>query len=643
MYSHLKPKYTSDIKMIKSNKPLFYSAGLVFSLFLIICPTWAKTVAPPQDPTQSITYWKPQVISAQQDEAVALAHSVFKVLLRTWDTARVEPDLYVVNSSAGPWAASLADGNILLSRNAIDICIRYGKQHAEHLLAFILGHELAHQRAEDLWHQKFLRLAGSQAPEIQQQLLKDLKINPDTISQLEQREAQADHDGLLIMASVGYDPFHVVDQKDFFTTWVENLWGVSCVNQKLDSTITSACKKARSRALRTRTQLTTVAAQNSLFEIGMQNYVAANYEQARQYFNAFGKDYPSQAVFANIGLTYLQQAIDIEHQITKLDNRRVKFIYPIMLSPSPLAADSTTTVAHNKRGAVDILIAQLNEKKHRLIESAITQFEKAIRLQPNQRDSYILLATSYLVDDNTFMTRGILQGKYTPKFGKDSAAQMLLAITSQKEQQTDAALNQLGSALKDLTQHSHSVLSVDSLRYALTYNLAAIAKQQGDTRAAQQAWKIMATKAKQNGNAYMFQLAVSNVNQNALPETNKIPTTNSDTTLGSRYKTSKKTQKVSELWFDGDRYQVVRTEQGTRLVVDEKDYLIAASNVPTKTNGQNINIGDAADRPLVFFGLPSRRVHLTSGEYLAYDSLALAIHIVNGRIAGWFSYRNPKP
>ncbi len=626
-----------------SSKSLFCTAGLVLSLFITVYPAWAKTVTPPQDPGQSITYWKPQVISAQQDEAVALAHSVFKVLLRTWDTARVEPDLYVVNSSAGPWAASLADGNILLSRNAIDICIRYGKQHAEHLLAFILGHELAHQRAEDLWHQKFLRLAGSQAPEIQQQLLKDLKINPDTISQLEQREAQADHDGLLIMASVGYDPFHVVDQKDFFTTWVENLWDVSCASQKLDSTITSACRKARSRALRTRTQLTTVAAQNSLFEMGMQHYVAASYEQAREYFNAFGKDYPSQAVFANIGLTYLQEAIDIEHQITTLDSRRIRFIYPIMLSQSPLAANSTTTLAQNKRGAVDVFITQLKEKKHQYIESAITQFEKAIRLQPDQRDSYILLATSYLVDDNTFMTRGIMQGKYTPKFGKDAAAQMLLAITSYKENHPDAAINKLTSALNSVSQHPDSVLSADSLQYALTHNLANIEKQQGGARAAQQAWKKLAARAKQNGNSYLFQLAVANINQNALPKASKSPTTSSDTILGSKYKTSKKTQKVSELWFEGDRYQVVRTEQGTRLVIDEKDYLIAASNVPTKTNGKSINIGDTADRALVYFGLPSRRIHLTSGEYLAYDSLALAIHVVNHRIAGWFSYRNPKP
>ena len=241
------------------------------------------------------------------------------------------------------------------------------------------------------------------------------------------------------------------------------------------------------------------------------------------------------------------------------------------------------------------------------------------------------------------MSCGILQGKYTPKFGKDSAAQMLLAITSYKEKQTKQAINQLNSALTNITQQPHSVLSVDSLRYALTYNLAAIERQQGNVRAAKQAWKKMAAKAKQNGNAYIFQLAVSNINQNAIPEASKSPTTKSAFGLGNKYKSNSKTQNISEVWFDGDRYQVVRTEAGLRLVLDERDYLIAASNVPTRTNGKTISIGDAADRPLVYFGLPARRIHLTSGEYLAYDSLALAIHIVNGRVAGWFSYRSPKP
>ena len=130
--------------------------GLLF-LLTTLSPLQAKPLAPPDDPRQSITYWQKHSISAAEDSLVVMAQGVFKVLLRAWDNSRLEPNLYVVKSSAGPWAASLADGNILLSRAAIESCLKFGKHRAKHLLAFVLAHELAHQRADDLWHQRFFR------------------------------------------------------------------------------------------------------------------------------------------------------------------------------------------------------------------------------------------------------------------------------------------------------------------------------------------------------------------------------------------------------------------------------------------------------------------------------------------------------
>jgi tetratricopeptide (TPR) repeat protein len=611
---------------------------LLFLLVISAPETMAKSVVPPRDPTQSITYWKSQVIDPAQNADIAMAHSVFDVLLRSWDAARVEPNLYVVNSSSGPWAASLADGNILLSSSAIDVCLQYGKQYAEHLLAFILGHELAHQRAEDLWHQKFLRLAGSQAPEIQAQLLKDLKINPDSIAQLEQREAQADHDGLLIMASVGYNPFKVVDHKDFFTTWVENLWQVSCSDKQLDSSIVNACKKAQTRALRTRTQLTTVATQNTLFELGIQAYVAGNYTQAQHFFSAFGKDYPNRSVFANIGLTYLQQAIEIEDQIAELDTSRAKFIYPAILSSSPLTGAKTTMASNNKRGAIDVLIAQLNAKKHQLVETAIPQFEKAIRLQPQHRLSYILLASSYLVDDNLFMTRGILQGKYLPLFGEDAATHNLLAITSFKEKHVDDAVHQFQTALQITHSNKNHLMEPDTTRYIITSNLASALKQQGKMNEVKIAWNSLASYAKQQGNGYLFQMAVYHVNSNAInTSVNRNLATVSELSAGKNKASAM--HKVNELWLDGSKYLVMRNDNGDRKITDDENHVIATSNVtPLHEASKTIVVDDSADRPLKLFGMPSRRIQLTSGEYLAYDTMSLALHIVNNRVVDWFTY-----
>ncbi|MGD8886023.1 MAG: hypothetical protein PVF34_10390 [Gammaproteobacteria bacterium] len=610
----------------------------------------AESVSPPDDPRQSINYWKSQVIDEQQDDAVALAHSVFSVLLRSWDTARVEPNLYVVKSHTGPWAASLADGNILLSRSAIDVCLEYGKQHAEHLLAFILGHELAHQRAEDLWHQKFLRLAGSQAPEIQQQLLKDLNINPDTIAQLERREAQADHDGLLIMASVGYDPFRVVEQKDFFTTWVENLWDVSCVNQSRASAITDACKKARTRALRTKAQLAAVATQTTLFELGNRAYVAGHYEQARHYYNAFGKEFPSRAVFANLGLTYLQQAINIEHRIVDIANqsatasRRIKFQYPVMLAEAPLPETPPAMLVSNKRGASDVLVAQLTDRKRRLLQQAIDQFEKAIRLEPDHRDGYVLLATSYLVDDNTFMTRGILQGKYIPQFADDPTSDLLLAMTSYKENNVAEAIKLFRQALRKTEATLNPADAQNTLTYTMALNLTAVLEQQHKSQQAINAWKTLAKRANQSGNSYLFQLAVHEVNHNLPADYRNEKLANAIPLLGETYPLNRQSNTITELWLDGEKLYVVRTGQGRSLVVDERKRVISASNVTAPQHPiQKIAPGGNVDRPLKLFGLPSRRIQLHSGEYLAYDHLSLAIHIVNNRIAGWFFYEPGQP
>ena len=276
-----------------------------------------QALSVPQDPTQSITYWKSHVIDPETDSLVAQAQSIFTVLLRTWDGPRVEPSLYVVRSSGGPWAASLADGNILLSRSAIDACWGLGKEKAQHLLAFILGHELAHQKADDLWHQKFLRMAVRQTPEVQQLMMKGLHLSSDEIRDLEQREAQADQEGLVTMASVGFDPFAVVDDKDFFTAWVENIWSASCAGGSAgeasqtgqNKDLEAACNRARTRAMRAKAQLTNVAAQSTLFDLGMQSYIAGRYQTARRYFFSYGKDYPSRAVYTNIATSYLAEAV----------------------------------------------------------------------------------------------------------------------------------------------------------------------------------------------------------------------------------------------------------------------------------------------------------------------------------------------
>lgn len=596
----------------------------------------AAPLVPPEDPSQSINYWKPHVIDPQEDAAVAQAHRVFDNLLRAWDDSRIAPRLHVVESAAGPWAASLVDGNILLSREAIAACQAQGASRTEHLLAFVLSHELAHQKADDLWHQKFFRLSGTQGPEIQRQMLKGLKLSEGALDDLERREARADHDGLIMMATVGYDPFAITDQRDFFTAWVENVWDASCNNGTAEEAVRQACAQAKSRALRTQTQWVTVANQTTLFELGIQAFIAGHHEQARELFVGFGRDYPSRAVHFNIGLTYLAQAVALLEQSD--DILPVPgFYFPLMLDVDPKATPIGSATGAQKRG-------DQRRRIHAHLLQAVDYFEKAIRLEPAHREAYLYLALAHLLDNNTFMVRGVLQGQYQPQFGADPALELLLAMTSafegKREQAVQGFKKLLGSGG---AQGREGVLPPQVLRYAAHFNYAVYLKASGDAVGAQRLWQDLAQQSQQAGDSLLFRLALHQLKPATAPGSAVTPQPQVQALrVGDRPKgvdLARRAAAQSTFWHEGEQFTILRFADGSRLVLGAKQEVVAAWQHGGVAAVLGLAVGDAADRPMKSLGLPSRRVHSIKGEYLAYDALGLAIHIVDDKVAGWFLYQ----
>jgi len=593
---------------------------------LLLCTAPAQA----EEAQQSIGYWKPYVIAPETDAQVARAHRVFDDLLRAWDNTRVEPSLHVVESKLGPWAASLADGNILLSRGAIDICRSQGEAQADHLLAFVLSHELAHQRADDLWHHKFFRLVGNQPPAAQQQMLEGLTLDDKALPDLERREAQADHEGLILMSTVGYDPFVVVDDKDFFTRWVESLWAAPCGAERGRNA--DACEQAKTRAARTRVQLASVATQATLFELGVQAFVAGQYETARHNFTAFGRDYPSRAVHINIGLTHLAQALALRQSlITQGRVAGPQFYYPLLLEVQPQATPVTSNAA--VRGA-DTDAERRLMKQH--IAQAVEALERAVRLEPAYRNGYLLLGLAYLLDDNTFMARGVVQGKYLPRFGEDAPAKLVLAMTQAVEGDAPGAAKVFAALLAKPGEPARqaSPWPADLLRYAIVYNAAAIA---GDKEAADALWRQAAAEARAQGQALLFRLAVARLRPEGAGRIDAAPSLIHGVRLGDG--AANAPRQGSEFWLEGEALTLYRFDDGARWVVDSKRRVVSAwqgGGWARQTAG--IVMGDAEDRPLKVLGPPSRRIELGSGAYLAYDALGLAFHIENGRVGGWFLY-----
>jgi len=621
-------------------------AGISIFLLCLCSVAQGKSLAPPADPTQSITYWKPHTISPRHDPLVEKAQDIFSVLLRAWDSSRLEPSLYVVESTAGPWAASLADGNILLSRAAIEACQNFGKERAEHLLAFVLAHELAHQRADDLWHQRFFRLVGNQTPESAQKMLRGLQMDDKLLTNIEQKEAQADHDGLIMMTSVGYDPYQIFDKKDFFTAWVENIWQNSCLTQQSSTAEAEACKQAQSRALRAQAQLSNVATQAMLYELGVQAFVAGNYYDASRYFTAYGRDYPSRAVLTALGLTHMAKALQVHQELQRAGALNIpNFYYPLLLDATAAATPQERPTTPIKRGATDTLTQQQLDKIQQELDKANDYFEKAMRLEPDHRKTYLLSAMSYLVAGNTFMARGVLQGKYLPRFQTDTASALLLAMTSALENNTRQAQRGFEQVMRSLEKSATpSGIPNDLLVYSAHHNYAALLTYEGQADKAKELWKSLAGKAQQQSNGFLFRLALNHLNSDTAPPQ---PRLNALLIAGKRLGDSfvdksgdpSDNTTTSELWIEGDLYHVMRFADGSRFIVDKDQRIVSA----WQASGQQqlisgLAMGDNADRSLKTFGVPNRRMHMLSGEYLAYDDYGIAIHVDNNKIAGWFLY-----
>ncbi len=279
------------------------------------------------------------------------------------------------------------------------------------------------------------------------------------------------------------------------------------------------------------------------------------------------------------------------------------------------------------------------------LDKANDYFEKAIRLEPSHRKTYLLSAMSYLIADNTFMARGVLQGKYIPRFQQDTASTLLLAMTSALEKNTRQAQHDFEQVLKEISQSNVSGgFSEDLLIYTAHHNFAALLSHKGDPNSAMTLWKNLATTAQQQHKPFLFRLALNHLNpQTAAPQPRATALHIAGKRLGDALSGDKdksiRDDKKSELWIEGDLYHVYRFDDGSRFVVGKDQRILSAwqaSGRQQLTTG--LALGDGADRSLKTFGVPNRRMHMLSGEYLAYDDYGIAIHIDNNKIAGWFLY-----
>ncbi len=586
-------------------------------------------------PEDSITYWKPFEISPDEDPKVKEAHDIFKRLLSGWEETRILPKLYVVHSEAGPWAASLDDGSILLSREAIDICFKIETAGGRDRLAFVLGHELAHQRADHLWHRRFFRLASQQPPQVRGRMLSDIPMDQLEIADLEAKETQADREGLLLMAITGFDPFRIAGtQSRFFTEWVESLWGEPC-KKKSDS---EACSKAINRTVRVQTYLQEIANRTVLFDLGILSYVAGRYADARTFFTAFGREFPRREIHNNIGLTHVGEAMAIRKVLlSKGEDLGPGFMFRYVLDDEPGIQKENVRRGSTRGGSLDPKIQQMRQEMEKQLNEAVLSFEKAIKLDPTHRESYWNLASTYLLMDNGPAAYGILAGNYVKRFGQDAMASMLLGIA--------AYLDGHGEKAKSLIEQAVSE-GEEGLATFTRANLAAYLDAVGDRDGALAQWKMLADLGRKNGDEGLFRFALQRLGREVVlpvspdkvadPAAEKIH----GYTLNQRVATAPKealNPMSDEVWVEGERLQIYRFPDGSRVALDANRSVIGLwQGEGDAATTKGIRSGDDASRLQRVYGSYGKKITTSKGEIQVLEKSGIAFYVREGKISGWF-------
>ncbi len=273
-------------------KKLHYSAFLIVSFFFLPY-TFAAN-----NPANQVGYYvnKYGRVSPDEDPGASLAHRVFDRVSSVADKNKkyLIPELFVLREPANRWASALPDGNIVLWRQAIEVCEEQVRA-VEACLAFILGHELVHlakDHVQDAEIRKFLAANENVAKD------GDSRASDQMPNQL---EATADDRGFVYAAIAGYDVRALIPKKgadgEFFDHWVGRT--------KANSSSYPAAKQ-RSDALIKR--LSDISHNLGLFEFGVRLSHFNDCGNAKRFFHRFQQIFPSREVLNNLGYCYLQLA-----------------------------------------------------------------------------------------------------------------------------------------------------------------------------------------------------------------------------------------------------------------------------------------------------------------------------------------------
>jgi len=411
---------------------------------------------------------------APLSDRVERAHEIFEKLKRSTNHHTSSTELIIINSDAKPWASALQDDSVILSKGALEVLYNNADTDlADARLAFVLGHELAHQFRGDHVHEQLREMPMSRS---ERQQSTTVIFSDGRAKQMSDQtnsytiEHNADIHGFIYASVAGFRTdllipgyFNAEDNEDsdFLQYWVKQ---------------TGTYGGDRHPAAIDRTNLLSAVFATidvNYFKYGTMLAHFGHFDLAQDFLVKFEKPFPSK-VFMNsevlnvLGYLNLQRA----RKLTPPKDR-YRFWLPTILD---------TNIKFPKK---DIPKTRGSDRTMQLrqqaLDNAIDYFSSAAKMDSENITSQINLIVANILNDS-YGTAKDLARKALDKNSNNPMLQHLHAIARYAD----------GVNASELTQRLADLAARNPTDQYMVYNLARVLKEQRYHIDATRNWRILA-------------------------------------------------------------------------------------------------------------------------------------------------------
>jgi len=594
-------------------------AALVMAAIMLLSPSGSAQ--------EHLGFWRDNYteVRPQDDSLVQIAHVVFEqVLDAAGRRPGVFPRLLVIRTGfkSTPMALAVPDGGIVLSYRALKVCFTTPSLGQDRL-AFVLGHEIAHQLKDDFWHLRFFEAVDSARQDRagrDSTVLHEIRSIAEMTDEVVAKELQADEHAIVYMAIAGYDAGAVLsDDDNFFSVWRRSVDAVGSTDRSGDGSHPTMEQRIET----VRVRLGQVIEQLDLFYLGLDFYACGQFDRALTCFEQFERFFPSREVLHNIAACHHQLGLAFGH-LAGIDMSRHDFLLPLTVAAS--------TRADHLRSDSPPDSSSLTARHKTQISRAVELYLEVIARDPSFIPAYVNAASALLLQQRLFKAVGLLRDAHEQdslNFDVLNALGVVMTLAGD----ADAGRS-----------HFETATALDPANETVRFNLGLSRLAASDTTGAIAAWDDLLTGRSSD---WWQPLILPLLDPDVVEPALVISDPGAETVDGIMpgFDTDEVRMRLGEpievsSRLIGDDLFVLSRYEGEVLVVsnlDEVQLIKVGGNYRGASSGE-VRIGTGIAAVNAAYGHPNSTVNISRRLTWLFGDQGVAFEIQEGVVSGWILF-----